>query len=170
MWQWARRVEVETGLRAVSWREQEQDFGAWLQITVVGITADATVWFRERFRTGWGRDRAEAYEIRDAMRRRIKAALSGVGAIPPGSVCEVSEEAYLLQSDGGLRRLGMSPRDAYWSDPREVLPPSDLGIDGAVPLPQVDPEDSALLGRPDERAWAELNRRINDAINRPQGG
>jgi len=48
--------------------------------------------------------------------------------------------------------------------PAEDLPPSDHGLDGAIPLPEPtwSPQSDDALP---EGAWSEQNRRINDLLN-----
>lgn len=50
----------------------------------------------------------------------------------------------------------------------DALPPSDVGIDGAIPLEPVEERNLTLLAQEGvmDEAWAALNKRVNDVLYR----
>lgn len=168
---WARRVEIETGLRQVLWEECECDYGNVVEITVSGTKLNGTrVEVRERFRVRLS-DRIAAYEVRAVMCLWLLARLR---AQPP--ITRALLDGMRADDPEGYRRLiAVNPDVGRWHRrpaPPPDVPPSDTGLDGAIPLPDVEPQNYGLLAGAAEvsdEAWAAQNRRINDALYRGGG-
>lgn len=129
----------------------------------------------------------EAFFALDPERQReLERQFQALGALPPGSIVRMlppdlpqflgpEREVAII----GERQLEQTP-DGTWSEyiPERgpALPPSDTGIDGAIPLPPMeqrwgDPDDGVseqpwdLNGVSDD-VWADQNRRINELLMR----
>lgn len=220
---WLRRVEIETGLREVTWEERQCDYGSVLEITVSGRKADGTR--VEVFAYFWVRlsDRRSASEIilstmRDRLLARVsarpsitRAFLDGMRADDPDgyrrfiaanpdvgrwhrrpadnaprldaesvrmnqvleAMTPYSDTIILDQTRNAIRLAGRpSERDVGERSSSPPLPPSDTGLEGAIPLPDVEPRNYTLLAGGDEvsdDAWAAQNRRANDVLYRSEG-